>query len=126
MNDYASLENSKRLYEVSGWDDEDLLHWQKRRGDDGTTMYDLAIYESGFCPAYSAGYLLRKLPPTIQGNIPASERPLVLQANNPMWFARYEDIDATEHQVMADTPENSLVLLAIKLFEDGILVKGQE
>ena len=92
----ASLENSKRLYELSRWNDE----------DSPLVRFDDKDPEST-APAYDAGYLLRKLPGTE-----------LYDATN-CWQA--ENTSLQNWRTVQDTPEDALCLLAIKLFEEGVL-----
>jgi hypothetical protein len=41
------------------------------------------------------------------------------------WEASYRDEDVFAHRAIADTPEDALAKLAIELFKQGVLVKGQ-
>lgn len=114
----ASLENCKRLYELSGWDDTDFAY----DAEDQLTGYVSAILMSTtkYTPAYHAGYLLRKLQPlTIQrGRLFVTYDP-----GNSKWKAGFAATYDRWHDEkgLADTPENALALLAIKLFEENIL-----
>ena len=73
-------------------------------------------------PAYDAGYLLRKLPRRID----------LIQLNEERgWLASRtsEGLQAAQFKSnpsgVAQTPEDALCLLAIKLFEENILTKEQ-
>lgn len=107
MSNVASLENCKRLYELSGW-----------YGDLYYTEYDVKPFKAttlvgkGDCimTAYDAGYLLRKLPDAaVSRNFGDGE----------LWTAW----TLAGKQVWASTPEDALALLAIQLFEQGVLTK---
>ena len=53
----ASLELCKELFELSGWGETEHMHWRPTPMGDLDPNKGIAI-----CPAYSLGYLLRKLP----------------------------------------------------------------
>ena len=114
----SSLELSKKLYELSGWG---MTHLKHQWYDDGSgkniiESSDIHIYKdhSFFCPAYNCGYLLRKLPHETE-----------LTNSTGKWSALSTSTSTPSYifLVNADTPENALVKLAIKLFEEGILEK---
>lgn len=87
----ASLSLSKRLYELSGWNDTDNS------------------YLRGTLPAYELGFILRKLP-----NCDIYKRGKEYQC----WY----NVSKTSWiSPKADTPEDCVALLAITLFEQGIL-----
>lgn len=108
----ASLKNCKRLYELSGWEDNDI----------GSRSYNGVKLSNGkveSITAYDAGYLLRRLP---NGSITT---PDMNQHGNSHW-AEYCTTYPSESGLIkthAGTPEDALCLLAIKLFEEGILKK---
>lgn len=114
----ASLENCKRLYELSGWDDmRDRHGWIK----DGAPIAEI--------PRYSAGYLLRKLPKyreVERGDYMLHLAPVYMENRWQAFYhldsrnPEYIKIDKVTKTV-ADTPEDALCLLAIKLFEEGVL-----
>jgi hypothetical protein len=94
MCDTASLELSKELYKLSGW--EYLSHQWMSPFDDEHPVYDL-------------GYLVRKL------------SPITLNRGMNGWDIYVHE--GQLHQAMADTPEDAACLLAIHLFKQGILQK---
>ena len=113
----ANLENCKRLYELSGWEDGKLFP-----------------VDGGNYPTYSAGYLLRHLPETLDLEKTTVKDLFVAKFPNGYladyryrdphqqnrgggWWHRYDKAKEVE----ADTPEDALCLLAIKLFETGVL-----
>ena len=78
-------------------------------------------YENGYrtdTPAYDAGYLLRELP--LRFYIRRHK-----EAHADWWAYRDSLIvlDKYGEGILADTPEDCLTLLAIRLFEQGILKK---
>lgn len=95
----ASLELCKELYELSGWEGEEDVYRQAEPGEED---------ENVVCPAYSAGYLLRKLP--------KDETTYGFKLGK--WYAQYQAAP-----VFADTPEDALCKLAIELFKQGVLKK---
>lgn len=138
----ANLTNCKRLYELSGWEETNhywhslISHDMKRWSD-----YKLQDYkpDSDFgmrvIPAYSAWYLLRKLPKwgrytTGHKEVQDGNTNLTLTVTDSdgsgSWVATMDS--RTEHGWVdpqyADNPEDALCLLAIKLFEEGVLTKG--
>lgn len=92
----ADLELCKELYGLSGWEPLKEL--------DGVKV-------QGRLPEYDCGYLLRKLP--------------------SRWWLKYRGTDyvakwddrVNEQFAYANTPENALCELAIKLFKQNILEK---
>lgn len=106
----ASLEHCKELYELSGWEDTEKLHCLTC-GDitqQGAKINDGRTHES--VPAYTLGYLLRKLPEV-----------RVLQMPDNGWNV-YTGAEPMA-DVYADTPEDAACKLAIELFKAGILKK---
>lgn len=109
----ANLENSKRLYELSGWDDTD--EWQHETPAGGIHFFSpVAPTDKCDAPAYPAGYLLRRLPSD-------DFRIAVLTNDSNRWVANRTTANTVEQQCESDTPEDALCLLAIKLFESGVL-----
>jgi len=123
----AKLELCKRLYELSGWDDTGFGYQDKGKSFTPTlvpTYDDNIAYDY---PAYSAGYLLRKLPKeTAHNNVLA----LITEWEDSFYCGYAERNNEGDYTIdsafyksceRADTPEDALCLLAIKLFEEGIL-----
>lgn len=113
----ANLENCKRLYEVSGWDEQELSHYSEQ----------LTIQDYELTPKYDAGYLLRKLP---EYNSPADDETFNLHLilthaddYSRLYLAEYQSSDSIYMNEVSDTPEDALCLIAIKLFEEGILTR---
>lgn len=108
MNEVASLELSKELYELSGWDEGKKQTWHMQ----SKTMaigFDVHTEHDRIAPAYSLGYLLRKLP-----NDSEVYRASTYEANyypNPGEPISFE----------ADTPEDACAKLAIELIKQGVL-----
>lgn len=97
----ASLELSKRLWELSGW--HNGTHWSVPGNPDAVTDF----------PKYTLGYLLRKLEPL---------NPSLDYGEDAKWTA--ETYPRTARFQMADTPENATAKLCVKLFESGVLKRG--
>lgn len=111
----ASLEISKKLYEVSGWETDGWL-WTNGPNPAEESYVSKADklkyrHDDTFVPAYSAGYLLRKLP---------ANTLLYQFSNTGEWCSVYASVALEK----ADTPEDALALLCIKLIEEKILSKG--
>lgn len=126
MSNVASLENCKRLYELSGWEGCWLTHAEWRNGEYVITDLEQAI-ASGYdqkTPAYDAGYLLRKLPKRVESQYPDCQ--LVLYPLDSRWISGYEAGQDIHYLSSDDTPEDALTLLAIQLFEQGVLTKEIE
>lgn len=114
MSEVASLELSKELYELSGWEGD--LEWLNPTGK----AKDLS-------PQYSLGYLLRKLPNYwVEGDSNDDERGVRLQFR-PLsggWTAGYAGYAADKPEdAYADSPEDAAAKLAIELFKQGILIR---
>lgn len=140
MNEVASLENSKRLYELSNWGKikygdewEGRWYWvNPENHQDYTTMDEMHSTMTSI-PAYSAGYLLRKLPlfnkfaakDAHSGEIIDVDfaRLTLTVADNGQRVACYisKNNNKWYEPQYADTTEDALALLAIKLFEEGVL-----
>lgn len=126
----ASLENCKKLYELSGWSIPQLTWTWRHHLPHGKSQLLLMIdkvaddfryrnqnpeiakrfaEENKFYPAYDLGYLLRKV---------QSLKPTLGCINGRMW-----SISANYKRGTGDTPEDACALLAIKLIEEGILSK---
>lgn len=116
----ANLENCKKLYGLSGWRDTAFLFTSKANGELWVPSYHTYIVDiKSKIPAYDLGYLLKKLP-AIKPN---TKSYLGIKAYGGAWadggwIAAYGNSDQTVH---ADTPEDALCLLAIKLFEEKVL-----
>lgn len=121
----ANLENCKRLYELSGWGEDCEFHWLHREIFDRIPRQsDLkdGVTEEDYAPAYSAGYLLRKLPAQFGKRGSNSAECLRLAKGKNKYLAGYIGVDLVwGFPCEADTPEDALCLLAIKLFEEGVL-----
>ena len=111
----ASLENSKGLYELSGWKVRDCYI---QVNDPEAPIELLSEYDNRpdrsdykvLAPAYDLGYLLRKLP---SGKVS-------LDMVGNQWRCWYEDSDEPR-ATFADTPEDAACKLAIELWKAGVL-----
>ena len=115
----ASLELSRELYELSGWDDRRAIQYYWHGDDlDHVTVVDAEQHEPecAVYPAYDLGYLLRKLPRTYGG-----VGLCVWAAGTSKWIAEYDG--TRKMRVMADSPEDAAAKLAIELFKQNILRK---
>lgn len=108
----ASLELSKELYELSGWEDVSNTHvfygthWDISKA----SMTESIGLQNMHLPAYDLGYLLRKLDGfDIQLNYSNQWR---------TWNCWADDYDGK-----ADTPEDAACKLAIELFKQGVLTR---
>lgn len=110
----ASLENCKRLYELSGWNDSSL----KGTGD----YMASAAQANQEIPAYTAGYLLDKLAPLAK-----EVGRLSLEYCNTddgwMWYIGYNDLADNTPSITHPDKTDAACLLTIKLFETGVLKK---
>ena len=108
----ANLANSRRLYELSGWDD---CH-NKYRKNGYLVTYGFSGWLKGEIPAYDLGFMLRKLP----------EKYTKLETDpTEKWIASYFNGISTRN-TYAPTPEDACALLLIKLIEDGVLTNLKE
>lgn len=122
MSDVADLSLCSELYKISGWagthqvwyfsedydcvdDSEDIVTCRQTMGDRKT-----------ICPAYSLGYLLRKLPDCKVLNVSTGTK-------TPIYGAIHNDSDTV---VQDETPENATCSLAIQLIKSGIIPINKE
>lgn len=114
----ASLDLSKELYDLLGWDSNDISHlFDNLRADDTKD-------DAGYVPLYTLGYLMRKLPQSIILDDGRNGQ-LSMAHDNPdnipeCWLFRYH---TTGFYGRADTPEDALCKLAIELAKAGIIGK---
>lgn len=106
----ANIDICKELYELSSWDDTDNNRYLGKGNE---------------VPMYECGYLLRKLPESIESGL--KDRKAWLSMDNlgsDGWQYCYRSGRAIPVCiVIADTPEDALCKLAIELFKQGILTK---
>lgn len=121
----ASPELSKKLYELSRWDDTPTTAYTLCEG-----FYMVEGKEVFYCntedyeyqrihkraydvwPAYDAGYLLRKLPACSS---------MYVDTEGEYFIANCNLSEEQQFVDEADTPEDALAMLAIKLHEEGVL-----
>jgi hypothetical protein len=111
----ASQEPCKELYELSGW-----KGTHQNYNSEGHTVE--AFTFNNICPAYDLGYLLRKLPNHLSGN-------LVIEADGTpedRWCAYYDARPVVLKSYYNDTPEDALANLAITLIKQGLLTPKNE
>lgn len=86
MTRTASLETSKRLFELSGWDDTEYCYYANGGVVDSDTVWHRSrvSIKPGSMPAYDSDYLLGKLPKEI-----SDKRFLHLTYPINMWVAGY-------------------------------------
>lgn len=124
MSDTASLELCKELYALTAdiWDDETDFIWKKDEPDTQPVLVSISEYYHGsywtHWPAYTAGYLLRKLPNGVSvdkasDGYGARRPPMYGSPENPPFKGQI--------RFPADTPEDALAKLVIELFKEGIL-----
>ena len=110
MSRTTSLELSKKLYEVSGWEGESHPD-HGFEDDDGNRI-----------PYYTLGYLIRKLPKQISPKNRIRDLHIRPNYRGYDWCMYYGDF-TFDFVTGADTPEDALCKLAISLFESNILQK---
>lgn len=115
----ASLELSKKLYELSGWDFGEnkttSMHYIEQPFNENVPDLIIGhVIDGGVHPAYDCGYLLRKLHEHLDELIPQAQG---------RWAARgdFDSLGVDHKYFYNNTPEDALCLLAIKLFEEGVL-----
>lgn len=119
----ASHSLCKELYELSGW----YFGGHTWHHSDFNDLWTLAPAPDKVgktykvvCPAYDLGYLLRKLPESVDSIYGL----LLYPTSGGQWFAGYYEPDGLEqYEVHADTPEDAACKLAIELFKQGVLKK---
>lgn len=126
MSDVASLDLCKELYELSGWGDDEIIHFGYR--EDGTVAH-FRVWPA-MCPAYDLGYLVKKLPSPLVVHEPPQCFVELKRYGEP-WVAMYRQ-ENTMQPVAALrfdslTPEDAAAKLCIELFKQGILrVEGKK
>jgi len=125
MSDVASLELSRELHELSGWEDtryyyhslisHDMKRWSEYKLQDYRPDNDFGMR---IVPAYTLGYLLRKLP-----NFTEVQN-IGFDGENE-WRVMRHDVRRNPFCI-ARTPEDAAAKLCIELFKQGILQKESE
>lgn len=110
----ASLELCKELFELSGWADTEHCYYANGGLVNGDIVHQrsMVIDKPDNVPAYDLGYLLRRLP-----------RYTAIEVDDVI-SATHTNQDHRDFVELADTPEDAAAKLAISLFEQGILKKG--
>lgn len=143
----ALLELCQELHDLSGWVDTGKAYGKWTPEDKKPFMAEYNYGEFGHdafrvAPAYDLGYLLRKLPRVLRGSN-SRERDgvfsLYAARKSSNWVASYIDTDCTIVrrrkaeadsnnyrnfywvQDSAQTPEEAVCKLALRLFKEGIL-----
>lgn len=107
MTEVASLALCKELYELSGWGTDRT--WRKLTLGKAFVRNGSIEDEYDISPAYSLGYLLRKLPNGVN-----------IMYNSERSAASYE-VPIGELLLYGNTPENAACKLSIELFKLGVL-----
>lgn len=124
----ASLELSRTLFELSGWEANFAYNTYT-----GNVVKRFAKFDPAIIPAYDLGFLLRKLP-RVLGTIGANEGWLQItprdERDHSGWLAHYGYVAGEGHhgflyadwaQTLAATPEDAAAQLCIALFKEGVL-----
>lgn len=122
----AKLEHCKELYELSGWEDTSYWHAEVYAVTEPTiAMWDVIDHRGGHgtYPAYDCGYLLRKLPREIDVDGDQVALDLCPMGDSDNWLAMYYSSNTLGETVEAETPEDALCLLAIKLLKEGTITR---
>ena len=111
MSEVASLELSKDLFELTGWDDTVLVYSEEFEDIDEVNEYrlreNIGIFPNPIVPAYDLGFLIRKFPPRIM---------LIKTETNYMAVHALNGANGT-----ADTPENACAKLLIYLIKEKVI-----
>lgn len=139
----ASLELSKELHELSGWDGTLLRHIEASGFIDSSvgigTVYDKTVGLYGtkvgcdecegqiivdFTPAYDLGYLMRKLQITADWTYGRFDLQHCSEDGRYYWCAGYNSFEPNFPSGESDdSPEDAAAKLAIELFKRGVLVR---
>lgn len=111
----VSLELSKELYKLSKWSDTD------------EQCSEIVNHRSKWYPAYDLGYLLRKLPETIERDGLYTNIGLAKYSSKGAgWRASY---GGTYNKGLMgssfNSPEDAVAKVAIKLFKEGLLERDK-
>lgn len=145
----ANIELCKQLFELSEWENYPCYWSMRAVGKYASTVLSKHSpklrkrIENGLnTPAYDLGYLLRKLPRQLVIKTRIYTFILTPSTSDGSWSAdyfsgRFEYYDGERNSerwlhngnrarpTEADTPENAAAMLAIQLFKEGILKKGE-
>lgn len=135
MTDTASKDLCQELFELSGWDDNELFYVKSftRKDKWKNSIWEIESYESysnvmtkqeflesNVVPAYDLGYLLRKLGSEAPNDIALTS--YTSDAGEITWH-----IEVIDHDYLAgsaDTPEDAVAKLCITLLKQDILKAG--
>ena len=123
MTEYNELfELCKEVYEATGWDSEDLPHYQERIGGDGQTMLDVIYHEQGVCPLYTSDYLLEKLQTPLVIEDHKNQRDREHLGYDLYHVVAYPDKPGLDFLTAdSNTPLKALLKLTIELKKKGLL-----
>lgn len=107
----ASLELSKELFEISGWKTKVDDKWYDASGEFPSIDTATAV-----CPAYDLDFVLQKLPQRLPS--PHNSHLQVSHITPNEWEAGYRALWGK-----ANNPTDAVCVLAVLLFEAGILTK---
>lgn len=128
MTDVAAVDLCKELYELSKWED-CKFYWvgrlQKYKQAKDRVRWFVGYgrirqsSEAEYWPAYDLGYLIRKLPPSIEHDVTKKECALYFfKASENSYEYGYEKIGIGEY---ADTPEDAACKLLIELIKQKVI-----
>lgn len=127
----ASKELCQELHKLSDWNDTEFIYYANGGVINDNVEYRQMVFDKpDHLPAYDCGYLLRKLPTSLEDNegVPIAMynggEPITLihlEDGSGKWLAEYHGWFWGQ----ADKPEDALALLAIRLFEQKILTREQ-
>lgn len=128
----TSKEISEELYRLSGW--EDTYWWAANLDGFHKEPTTTPVFPERSIPAYSLGFLIRKLPVSRRKEFGSSKlrfRHYYLDVtaahSTGGWVAGYRIMAAKAYErnwfadANADTPEDAVALLAIKLIKEGVI-----
>lgn len=129
--DVASLKLCEELHELSGWGGTPCNYHE------AYLTKEMLVIPSGFgnlrlnrdgpinhiSPAYTLGYLLRKLP-QYSGGMAFSLTHCRVDDTKDFWTAAYP-LSNTYQTGVAETPEDAAAKLCIELFKSGILERSK-
>jgi hypothetical protein len=125
----ANQELSEELHELSGWGKDSQDVWSKQSTgwelqNRLTCSTDILSYPATSpIPAYDLGYLIRKLPAFVGGDV-LTLYPYGDEYDGVSeWICELSGYE-TGCTSRADTPENAAAKLAIELFKQNILTKA--
>lgn len=140
MQEYTSLETSRKLFEMFGWGSDTEKIWRyhkptraselKYRAEQEADNYrfrnnhEAPRYraENDFYPAYTLIYLLDKLPKFLEIEHPITLKLTLGVVIGGRWCASYDSENGNiKFEQFADTPVEAAALLCLELCKQGIL-----